>query len=385
MGEREIKYFKILELDLNASDDDIRKAYKRLALKYHPDKNNNLSIDEKKLMEDKFKEISTAYSVLITSNSRSKTNKSFTFNEDEMSHMTNLFMNNLYDQFDNFINLNKNKKKKVSDLVLTINISLEEIYKNKLKKINVKRIRKCHKCNANGYFTSNLVDCIICEGTGTCYTTTSNITCPNCYGSGVIEGNPYKKKCDNCNGKLYMKDYKIFQFRCGLDYGNNNKIKFVDEGDEKLEYEFPGDLIIYLNELPNDIFKRGSLYYDLVVTKKISVYELYYGTIFKLRHLDGREIIIQSNEIKNELIHVLEGEGMPINSSNIKLDINMDVKKCGNLYIKFEVEFPKLDNKKRELLKRIFKPLNSNSNNNVMVSNKDDVIKISHASKYLEY
>jgi DnaJ homolog subfamily A member 2 len=153
--------------------------------------------------------------------------------------------------------------------------------------------------------------------------------CDDCEGKGEVINE--KDKCKECNGKKVVKDKKILEVQIDKGAPNGEKYVFHGEADEYPDIE-PGDVVIQVQEEPNDIFKRRGA--DLLMEKEITLLEALTGVDFVLTHLDGRKIRIKnkpSEVIKPDEIKTVEGHGMPYHKSPYKF---------GNLFIVFKVTFP---------------------------------------------
>ena len=210
-------YYEILGVDKQSSDEDIKKAYRKLAMKYHPDRFSGASEAEKKNAENKFKEISEAYSVLSDKNKRQQydnfgsdfANKSGGFSDFNVNDIFNQFFgedSSFSDFFGGSSSRKTNSSQKGENLKITIKATLEEIALGVKKKINLSRNVSCKWCHGTGSLDSkNIITCKSCKGSG--YTTRvvktvfgsmtmSRSVCPDCNGTGKIITNP----CKHCNG-----------------------------------------------------------------------------------------------------------------------------------------------------------------------------------------
>lgn len=257
-------YYKILEVERNATENDIKKSYRRLSKQYHPDLNPN-----NKEAEEKFKDIAEAYSIL--SDKEKKTNYDrFGTADGKTNPFGGMDMNDMFSSFFG----NQNRRRKGSDIRVNVKVSLEEIFEGTHKKIKYRKSNKCNTCNNTGGESNQ---CNVCGGTGmvtqiqnTPFGRMSNATtCPNCSGSGEI----IIKKCETCFGVGTNTGEVEFEFDIpkGIMDGESFKVNGMGNSIRK---GMDGDLILNIVEVPhekyrrvgNDIHQRINLSYkDLVI------------------------------------------------------------------------------------------------------------------------
>lgn len=283
-------YYNILGVDKNVSDGDLKKAYRKLSKKYHPDVN-----PDNKEAEDKFKDIAEAYDVL--SNKEKRQNYD-TFG-DPKGRGANPFggggdpfggmnMDDIFSQF--FGNRNprgqQRRRPKGQDLRINIKMSLEDIYSGIVKKIKYKRVKKCESCNGGGGET---VGCNQCNGTGVFVKIVNGpfgrmqqqSTCPSCNGNGKL----IKVACNSCNsnGGNLIEETVELKIPQGITDGeimvSRGGGNFVRDG----EY---GDLILQIVELPHDKFRRNGL--DIHHRLKLPYDKLVLGGPIEVETINGR-------------------------------------------------------------------------------------------------
>ena len=328
------EYYDILNVQKEATPAEIKKAYRKLAIKNHPDKGGD---------PEKFKKISVAYQVLSDPEKRKTYDQ---FGKD----LVNQNMPSPPDIFSMFFGQqhtnSHNQIKKCKNSVHNIKVSLEDIYNGKKMKINVTRQRLKYP---NGMKQSDCVQ-----------------TCTNCNGQGFITQvrrfgpmiQQSQVKCEKCNGigKLWIdvqtvKESKILEIYISKGIHHGKKIKFDGESDEKPGM-LPGDIIFVLHEKKHNIFTRKDN--DLLITKKINLSEALCGTEFILKQLDNRKLLIKSE--KNKIIK--PGEIMCIENEGMPMEDNPYVK--GHLFIMFDIVFPlprHLSDKHKSIIKKIL-PVN---------------------------
>jgi len=323
--------YDILGVTRNSSDSDIKKAYRKLAKEYHPDKNPKAG--------DKFKEISFAYEVL------SDPKKKEVYDRHGIEGLQNggvdvsgmSFHDDIFSQFFGMFGRQRGPAK-AEDTVNPLKVTLEDLYNGKDSKLQLRRSVLCKPCAGRGSKSGNVKTCRGCNGKKmkvTYHHLSHNMAqelrfkCPECNGEGMIIAE--KDKCDSCRGRKITEEVKILTVHIDKGMTNAEKIVFRGEGDQGPEME-AGDVIIVLQEVPHAKFKRDGI--DLWINHEISLTEALCGFNIVLQHLDGRDIVIKNppgTPINPDAIMGVRGEGMPIHRNPFEK---------GNLYIKFEITFP---------------------------------------------
>ena len=338
--------YSILEIQKTASDSEIKKGYKKAALKHHPDRNPN-----NPEATSKFQEVSKAFSTLGDSEKRKRYDQFGVIDGEDNGEGGMPAGFNPFDIFQNmfggrgsamggFPGMNQqhqSQKHKSPDKKITINLSLTDVYIGKNIGLDFEKILCCDKCEGCGALSKeHIKTCKICNGQGKVMKMVqmgpmiqqSIQHCASCNGKGkMIEQG---KQCIKCNGSKIMKIKKHLDcyVRPGSEQGTS--ITFKNEADWMPDYSNCGDLIIFVNcKNEESCFKREGN--NLIMKKSISLLESLTKTIFYFKHLDGRIIRITHSEIikPNQKMIVID-EGMPslTNMSN------------GNLLIYFDIVFP---------------------------------------------
>lgn len=336
---KDTELYDRLELKSDANINDIKKAYKKMALKYHPDKNNN----NREEAEKKFKDVSEAYDILSDSNKKEIYDK---FGMAGLSNENNGQMpTSPEDIFNMFFGGNRqSKKENKKQQIEEVHCTLEEFYKGSKKNINIVSKNKCIECQGQG--AKNVTKCKNCNGTG-------RIVGIRHIGPGMMQ--QVQTNCDKCmgKGKIYKESDK-----CKLCRGNgmiDKKInvdieipKGYSNGDHLIldEYEFETnknekiEIIIVFKEIANDIFKRKES--NLIIEKKINLGNSLIGTKWKLKHISGEEILIEENSIiTDNQIKRASNYGMPVKNSN----------NYGDLIIIYKLIYPKMLLEKNDINK----------------------------------
>tara|TARA_B100000123_G_scaffold84982_1_gene61418 strand:- start:1856 stop:3106 length:1251 start_codon:yes stop_codon:yes gene_type:complete len=359
------KLYNILGVDKNASDSEIKKAYRKKAMKYHPDKSNE---NNRKENENKFKLLSHAYDILKDSDKRSTYDK---FGEEGLKGMGGFEGGDPFDIFSNFFSggmggspfgftSNRRKVRRGEDRIEEIDITLEDVYNNVVKKIDIKQKVKCSTCFGTGAKSdSDIVTCSTCSGTGKIMQIInigpgmiqqSMKTCTKCNGKGKIIIN----KCEKCNGIKYQVKKKILNVPIENDFRSGKKIVFQEMAHYDPNCDEQGNLILVINLVQHDLFKlKGKKNtYDLIIKKNILLSDALCGTEILINHLDNRKLLFKSNNlIKPNHDYIIKGEGLKYNKAM-----------KGDLYIDFNIIFPdSLDAERKKYLKKLL-PINNQVN-----------------------
>jgi len=333
------KLYNILGLDRNAnpSQQDIKKAYKKMAFENHPDKNKG-----NQEAETKFKEISNAYTTLSDENKKRVYDQvgDEGYNDDgNHNGHSDIFEQffrrqggNPFERHFGFGERNENENKKCSTIHKNLNINLEEVYEGISKNLKITITKNCLNCYNC---------CNNCNGSGTVkqinnmgvFTQIFTSQCDKCNGSGYINAN--KKSCSDCNGNgSYQKEINAFlNLPPGINEGYNTV--FPDMGEQpKTSKQKPGDLIleIKINSHKDFTRKGNDLYYkcdisfiESVIGKDITI--PYFKESLKINtNMFG--VVHSSKE------YLIEGKGLPIVNTTNK----------GNMFLSFNINYPKIKN-----------------------------------------
>jgi len=342
MGDN-YKLYNILEVNKNATEDEIKVAYKKKAMQYHPDKNKDPD------SATKFKEISNAYSILGDKDKRNKYDHcgDNNYNEggnDEMRSHRDIFEaffrgheGGFHDNFFGFGNggragRQERRQSKADSIESVFNLKLDDVYEGVKKDLNIKLKKYCTSCNG---------ECPDCDGKGFIHRiqnmgimqTVFQSQCNKCGGDGIIiRGKPSCKIC--CGKGTFSKDVKATLI---IPKGVNESYRtaFQELGEQpKVDTMKPGDLIISIRieEHPHFIRNGNDLHYKTDITFINSVI----GTNITIPYF--KETIEINTKIfgviSNGKKYMIEGKGMPILNTNNK----------GNMFIEFNINYPKIKN-----------------------------------------
>ena len=289
-------YYSILGIDKNASAEDIKKAYKKMCLKYHPDRWANATEEEKKKAEDKFKEINEANEVLSDPKKRQSYDLfgNADINADDM------------EGFDPFERLRRTAQSswnpfgdapiKGEDLHAEVTISMKEAFSGIYKEVKVEKPHPCSHCNGTGSADGKTHECPYCHGTGAYRqvkhfrntTFESTVTCPYCHGTGKSISNP----CHNCHGSgvEYTTETTLVDIPSGIFDGAN--LVVPEAGCPSDQYGgINGDLIVSVHVIDEDGYSRESA--NLVYSLKLNLIDAWCGCRKTVACLDGTNVAVQ--------------------------------------------------------------------------------------------
>ena len=353
-------YYDVLGINKSASPEQIKSAYRKLAVKYHPDKNKG-----DKASEEKFKEASEAYHVL--SNTERKQNydnfghAAFENGGGGRGGFSNFdFSSSFSDIFEDFFGegfgggrRSRKSNNRGSDLRYDLSISLNEAFSGKKQDIKFSTSEKCYICKGTGSKPGHSPStCSMCGGHGQVRSSqgffTVQQTCPQCSGSGEQITHP----CTSCGGQGKKQASKRLSVTIPKGVDDGTRIRLAGKGEAGSRGAGSGDLYLFINVYSHDLFKRSdeNLYFEC----PISIADAALGTTIEIPTIDGgkAKIKIPAGTQSGKQLR-LKGKGMPyIRGSGY-----------GDLYVQLNTEVPiSLNKEQKELLEKFRQIENEKSN-----------------------
>ena len=352
-------YYEVLGITKSASQDEIKKAFHKLAHKYHPDKGGD---------EKKFKEINEAYRVLSDAQKRQQYDQ-FGKGFDGMGSGAGQDFNwawqnqaqggfdaeDLGDIFENFFSFGgggratrRKDVKKGKDIQVDIEIELAETLKPIVRQIKLGKLISCVRCHSNGAEPGTKVaECFSCRGTGQVQQVKRTIlgsytafgTCPECKG----EGNKPEKPCNVCRGEGRLKGEEEISFTIPAGIDNNQAIEIPEKGDAGKKGGKAGDLYVRVYVKKHPVFARKGD--DLYVTQEITYSQAALGDEIEIPALEGTQILltVPAGTESGRILRV-SGKGIP----------NFGSSHRGNMYVELLIKIPKkLNREQKELLNEL--------------------------------
>ncbi|BED93037.1 MAG: molecular chaperone DnaJ [Candidatus Paraimprobicoccus trichonymphae] len=351
-------FYNVLEINKNASEDEIKKAYRKLAKKYHPDLNPG-----DKQAEKNFKEVSEAYEVLSDKGKKARYDQfghagvdpSYSAGGGGYSYSSGNPFGEEFDLGDIFSSFfggfggngsNSRGAKKGSDIQANVNISFEESAKGCSKNISYTCVDKCDNCNGTGNKSgTSPKTCPACKGRGQVTISQrtpfgviqTTRTCDRCQGSGKIISDP----CKVCSGEGRVRKNKNLEIKIPAGINNEQILNIRNKGNTGINGGSTGDLHVYVKVSKHNIFERKDN--DIWCTIPITFTQAALGATIIIPTLDGRVEYVIHEGTQNGDIFKLKNKGIP----------NIYGKGQGDQYVKVHVEIPRnLSIEQKEILKK---------------------------------
>ena len=332
-GKRD--YYEVLGLSKGASADDIKSAYRKAALKWHPDRWVSGTDAEKKTAEEKFKEASEAYSVLSDPDKRAKYDQ-FGFagvdgaaGQDWSQGFGNLndILNNLFggafggfggfggfEGFGGFGGQQGPRQQRGRDIRTRVKVTLEEIAAGCEKEVTIERNRPCPDCQGKGTRnSSDIKTCPTCKGSGQVQNITNSLfgrtvaysTCPQCQGEGKVVTNP----CRTCSGTGLVRRRETVKVKIPAGVEEGMQLTVRSEGHSAPHNGTNGDLLVVIKETKHPQLQREGM--NLYYTQVISVMDAMLGCEVTVPCLDGSYRLKLDAGTQSGTTVRLRGKGLP--------------------------------------------------------------------------
>jgi len=355
-------YYELLGISKNASEDEIKKAYRKLALKYHPDKAPE---NKKKEYEEKFKKISRAYGVLSDKEKKAQYdqygdtfeqnnfNQGFSQQDFHSFHdafggediFDNLGFGRIFEEIFGSRTRTEKNKQYGQDIVLDIEIDLKDAFHGIKKDIDLRKMVTCPKCHGRG--GEKIKKCSTCHGSGYEQLRSGGLLgifiqqrpCSKCDGRGEVP----EEICPECRGQGRIKQSVKIKATIPVGIDNGQTLKLSGQGDAALYGGEFGDLFVNVHIKPHKYFQRQGD--DLIINLDISFTQAILGDKIKIPTLEDSVIKLKIPAgIQPDKMIKLKGKGMPRLYSKSK----------GDLIVKIQVIIPKkISRKQKELIKKL--------------------------------
>lgn len=348
-------FYEVLGLERNASEKDIKRAYKRLAMKHHPDRNQG-----DKESEGKFKEIKEAYEILSDEQKRAAYDQygHAAFEQGGMgggggfgggADFSDIFGDVFGDIFGG--GRRQQRPSRGSDLQYNMELTLEEAVRGVTKEIRIPTLETCDVCHGNGAKPGTSADtCSTCHGMGQVHMRQGFFSvqqpCPTCHGRGKVIKDP----CNKCHGHGRVERYKTLSVKIPAGVDTGDRVRLSGEGEAGENGAPAGDLFVQVHVLPHNIFERDGN--NLHCEVPINFADAALGGEIEVPTLDGRVKLKIPAETQTGKIFRMKGKGVKSVRGGLQ----------GDLMCHIVVETPvKLNEKQKELLKEFGESLGGKS------------------------
>lgn len=356
-------YYEILEISRDASDVEIKKAYRKMALKHHPDKNP----DDAKA-EEKFKEAAEAYEVLRDPNKKARYDR---YGHDGLRGAGGfggggMSMDDIFSQFGDIFgeafggfgfggstrSRSRRRVNRGSNIRVKVKLKLDEIANGVEKKIKVNKYIQCNACDGSGAKDgSSFSACSTCNGSGQVTQVTNTFlgqmqttsTCPYCGGEGQV----ITDKCNECAGNGIVKGEDIISINIPAGVAEGMQLSVSGKGNAGARGGIPGDLLVLIEEIPHKELQRDGN--NLIYHKYLSFPEAALGTSIEVPTINGKaKVKIEPGTQAGKILRLKE-KGLPgINSYG-----------RGDLMVNINVWTPKdMSKEEKELMEQLMESEN---------------------------
>jgi molecular chaperone DnaJ len=367
-------YYEILGVERNADKEEIKRAYRRMARKYHPDVNKEAGADER------FKEINRAYEVLSDENSRARYDR---FGEAGLGGSAGMpdmgDMGGFADIFESFFggfatagqqSRRRSGPMRGEDLRYDLKLEFREAVFGGEKQIKITHLETCNTCNGSGAKPGTKArTCSTCGGTGQVRRATRTpfgsftqvSTCPTCNGTGQV----IEEKCETCSGAGLLQKTKNLKITIPAGVDSGTRLRVTGEGDAGQKGGPAGDLYVYLFVQSDAEFEREGI--NILSTLQISYLQAILGDKVNIPTVDGQKPLTIPAGTQPDTILTLEGLGVPKLGNPVAR---------GDHLIRIKVQIPspnKLATEEREALEKMLDKQKQHSNKGVIENLIDNI------------
>ncbi len=354
-------YYEVLGINRNATKEEIKKAYRKLAMQYHPDRNPG-----DKSAEDNFKEAAEAYEILSHDDKRNNYDRfghegvrgsgfgtdGFSSVNDIFSHFSDIFGgSSIFDEFFGGSQRGRSRRRGSgtpgSDLRVNLKLTLEEIATGITKKLKIRKQVKCNECNGTGAQAgTSLKTCPVCNGAGEVKTVSRSVfgqfvniqACHNCQGEGKVVDSP----CKTCSGDGRIEDDSMIKIDVPAGVEDGQYMTLRGEGNSGKRGGQPGDILVVFQELKHDQFirEKDDIIYNLFVTFPQAAL----GDEVEVPTLTGKAMLKIDQGTQPGKMLKMKGKGIR----------HLNYSGSGDQIVRINVAVPqKLNSKEKDLIKQL--------------------------------
>lgn len=342
-GAADTEYYDILGVSPDASDEEIKQAFRTLSKKKHPDRGG---------AQEEFVKLNEAYEVLKDPDTRQLYDS---YGKDGVSHQSNQHDNGgIFGIFDHFFGQGRgpntrSNMQKLQDAAIELMVTLEELYNGAQKTISYKRNVICKHCKGTGAEGGEVTTCSKCHGTGMImveqnimpgFRMQTQSTCPKCHGKGKM----YKHECSICHGSGVHPQLTTLDVTVEKGMPDGYEIKYERMAEEKPGY-LPGDVIVKLRQQQHPYYIRVNNHIETSV--ELTLTQALLGFDLNIEHLDKHYVNLKHFDITSHgQKREYKEEGMPLHNTPSEF---------GNLYITYTIKFPdSINQNQRKALLELF-------------------------------
>jgi len=357
-------YYEVLGVPRNASIEDIKTAYRTLARKYHPD----VTKEDKAHAEERFKEISEAYEVLVDEERRKLYDQyghqglsgQFSnggFQWSDFTHASDLrdifgdtgnfgFGGNLFDMFFGFGGKGTKGPHQGQSLRYDIEIGLEEAAKGGRREVSIPRSVSCEACHGTGAKDGKVQTCAACGGKGQVqnvqqrgYSRFVTVSpCSRCRGTGRI----FEQRCPKCEGRGMQISHSTLSIDIPAGIDSGMRLRFAGAGDASPDGGRPGDLFVVVHVKEHEHFKRDGA--DLWLEMPIEYWEAALGAEVEVPTLEGKAMLNVPAGTQDDAVFRMKGNGLP----------HLEARGKGDQFVRVRIKVPrKLSAEQKALLRKL--------------------------------